>query len=837
MDSEMQILHVDDEASIRDLTKTFLERQDQQFSVETAPSADKGLEKLNDRPPDCIVSDYDMPGMDGLEFLQTVREEYPDLPFILFTGKGSETVASDAIAAGVTDYLQKSGGSEQYDLLANRIHNAVQARREATRAERQEQLMRLTEFAGDTGGFEIDIEAGEVLMTDGAHRLSGLHTNTTLSTDEAIDLYHPEDRADIRQALDRACQTGEQTQGVFRYQHPDGEQRLVDIIFTPSKSNGNTPTIRGAIHDITEKRQRQEQLDSEQRFINQALDALEDIFYVIDTDGTLRRWNETACNVTGYSDSELDGMLAIETLPEDEHEKFSTAIETVLTDGEATVEADLLTADGERLPYEFDGARLTDDNGEPTGLVGIGRDLTDRRQQEQRFQALVEESNDLISIIDADGVFQYQSPSMERLLGYAPEKTLGESAWEFVHPDDRSALTEAFNRGVADPDANPVTVYRARHADDSWRWMEGRGNNQLDNPAVEGYVVNSRDITKRKEREQELERANDLMSSMEQLADIGAWEYDPASDTVILTDGGRRLYGTDPDASLTLEEALDAFHPDDREHLADRLDTCLETGEPYEAEVRLTTPNGERRWLAARGERVTDDTSDEIVRGYIQDITEQKQRKQELQTQNERLDEFASIVSHDLRNPLQVANGWVELARQECESGRIDDIAQALDRMDALIDNLLTLAREGKRVDQPEPVALADVAEISHEIAYAEETLLHLETSQTVEADRSRLQQVFENLYRNAAEHSGESVTIRVGEMNGGFYVADTGPGIPESEREAVFEAGYSTNEEGTGFGLRIVKQIIEAHGWEIAVTESEQGGARFEITGVETVN
>jgi PAS domain S-box-containing protein len=835
MGSEMRILHVDDEASIRDLTKTFLERQDQQFSVETAPSADKGLEKLTDRPPDCIVSDYDMPGMDGLELLQTVREEYPDLPFILFTGKGSETVASDAIAAGVTDYLQKSGGSEQYDLLANRIRNAVQARREATRAERQEQLMRLTEFAGDTGGFEIDIEAGEVLMTDGAHRLSGLHTNTTLSIDEAIDLYHPEDRADIRQALDRACQTGEQTQGVFRYQHPDGEQRLVDIIFTPSKSDENTPTIRGAIQDITEKSQRQEQLDSERRFINQALDALEDIFYVIDTDGTLRRWNETACNVTGYSDSELDGMLAIETFPEDEHEKISAAVETVLTDGETTVEADLLTADGERLPYEFKGARLTDDDGEPTGLVGVGRDLTDRRQQEQRFQALVEESNDLITIVDADGGFQYQSPSMERLLGYDPENTLGETAWEFVHPDDRANLIEAFERGVADPDANPVTVYRARHADGSWRWMEGRGNNQLDNPAVEGYVINSRDITKRKEREQGLEQYKTLV---EALTDP-VYVVDEEGRFTHVNDEFVELVGYDRETILGSRPSL--IKTDDSVDRADtHLSRVLSSDGPdtVSLEVTIQPCTGEPIICEDHmGVLPYDGEAFEGSVGILRDITEQKEYEQRIEAENERLDEFAGIVSHDLQNPLGVVEARLQLAQKECESDHLQKATDALARSQALIEDLLTLAREGTKVTDLEPVELPAVAEGCWNSVATDQATLEVEQLPVITADRSQVKQLFENLYRNAVEHGGTDVTVSVGAMDDGFYVADTGPGIPESEREAVFEAGYSTNQEGTGFGLRIVEEVADAHGWEVAVTESTQGGARFEMTGAESVN
>jgi signal transduction histidine kinase len=211
----------------------------------------------------------------------------------------------------------------------------------------------------------------------------------------------------------------------------------------------------------------------------------------------------------------------------------------------------------------------------------------------------------------------------------------------------------------------------------------------------------------------------------------------------------------------------------------------------------------------------------------------QSQRKQ-LERQNERLEEFTSVVSHDLRNPLQVADGRLELVRDECESDHIDDVAQALDRMDALIEDMLTLAREGNQVDETELIGLANVVKSSWQTANTEQAVLEIETSQSVEADRTRLQQLFENLYRNAVEHGGDDVTVSVGAMDDGFYVADTGPGIPEDDREDVFEAGYSTNEDGTGFGLRIVEQIASAHGWEITVTESEAGGARFEVTGVE---
>jgi Signal transduction histidine kinase len=217
-----------------------------------------------------------------------------------------------------------------------------------------------------------------------------------------------------------------------------------------------------------------------------------------------------------------------------------------------------------------------------------------------------------------------------------------------------------------------------------------------------------------------------------------------------------------------------------------------------------------------------------------QNITDQIEDRRELKHQNDRLDEFASIVSHDLQSPLTVAGGHLELAQETYESDHLAEAADALNRSQALIDDLLKLAREGETVGELEPVDLADVAEHGWQTVETGSAALETHATHTLRANRSRLQELFENLYRNAVEHGGDDVTVSVGAMDDGFYVADTGPGIPESDREEIFEAGYSTNEDGTGFGLRIVEQIADAHGWEITVTESEHGGARFEVTGVE---
>lgn len=225
-----------------------------------------------------------------------------------------------------------------------------------------------------------------------------------------------------------------------------------------------------------------------------------------------------------------------------------------------------------------------------------------------------------------------------------------------------------------------------------------------------------------------------------------------------------------------------------------------------------------------------------IMSSFI-DISELASRERELQHKNEQLEQFASAISHDLRNPLNVVQGRIELAQTEHESAHLSDAASALERAQAILDDVLTLAREGEELGETEPVDLAMVTNTCWETVETKEATISIEMGQTIQADRSRLKQVIENLLKNAVEHGGDNVTVSFGDLENGFYVADDGSGIPEEDRERIFEAGYSTDSEGTGYGLQIVKEIATAHGWNVRVTESDVGGARFEITGVEFIS
>ncbi|CAI48456.1 histidine kinase [Natronomonas pharaonis DSM 2160] len=208
-------------------------------------------------------------------------------------------------------------------------------------------------------------------------------------------------------------------------------------------------------------------------------------------------------------------------------------------------------------------------------------------------------------------------------------------------------------------------------------------------------------------------------------------------------------------------------------------------------------------------------------------------RRNEIERKNERLERFASVISHDLQNPLNVILGYADLAMESRDPDDIERIATAAERMETILEELQTLVQESRALGETEPVAISTVVERARSSVAMPKATVDIEEIGVAEADPGRLRQAFENLLRNAVEHAGPDVTVRVVPINGGFAVEDDGPGIHPDKREAVFEEGH-TDGDGTGLGLSIVRTVVEAHGWSVTATDAEDGGARFEVTDVD---
>ncbi|QFU84211.1 PAS domain-containing sensor histidine kinase [Natronorubrum aibiense] len=267
--------------------------------------------------------------------------------------------------------------------------------------------------------------------------------------------------------------------------------------------------------------------------------------------------------------------------------------------------------------------------------------------------------------------------------------------------------------------------------------------------------------------------------------------------------------------------------------------------ETFSLEYPCHTPS-EKHWFTMDAMGYRHDGERYVLVMHVE-ITERRRLEQQAREQAERMEAFATLLSHDLRNPLSIALATaqsledVELdpAADVSADGSAEEVLRSsLERMETIIDDALVLATADD-VEHPEPIDLATAVERAWAHVETDDATVRVVESAPIRADPSLLASLLENLFRNAVEHGVDQSTIEAGVLESGdgseptvegFYVADDGPGIPPADRDRIFESGYTTEAAGTGFGLAIVKRVVDAHGWSVAVTESDAGGARFEI-------
>jgi PAS domain S-box-containing protein len=490
----------------------------------------------------------------------------------------------------------------------------------------------------------------------------------------------------------------------------------------------------------------------------------------------------------------------------------------------------------------------------------IREDLRSARaeQNSARFSTLVEALDDPVYALDSDGRFTYVNDAFVSMVGYGRAELVGSDP-SLIKGEEACAAGER-NLGrilSADgPDSVAFELEIQPESGDPIPCEDHMGVLPYEGEEFRGSLGVLRDITERKARERALREAKERYQLLVEQNLVGLY-IARGTELVYHNEPFAELFGHPAESNaLAGESLLSLVESADRDRLAEDLetveaDTTASFRRPY---VGATRDGGTVDVeLIARGIEL--DGRPAVI-GTVVDVNEDEEEFWQLRHERDRLDEFTSIVSHDLRSPLTVASGQLELARSAGElSPEADEAvtkaADALSRMEELLDGLLTLARQGEAVGDHEAVALRAIAESAWRNVSTPDATLAVTTDRAVSADPSRLKGLFENLYRNSVEHgstssrpaaddsvehAGPDVTVRVGDLDDadGFFVEDDGPGVPEPEREQVFESGYTTAERGTGFGLAIVGEIVEAHGWRIDLVEGSHGGARFEIRAAE---
>ena len=322
----------------------------------------------------------------------------------------------------------------------------------------------------------------------------------------------------------------------------------------------------------------------------------------------------------------------------------------------------------------------------------------------------------------------------------------------------------------------------------------------------------------------------------------------------------RTLLDISPDAILVSVDdeyvyanpaAVDLFEADDADDLVGLrpIDVIPSRGRQTVANVIDAIQAGERVVDQTRRSIVTLEGNRVVVevtgRGFVwggersvvatmRDVTERERLEEELRERNERLEEFASVVSHDLRTPLTTARGSLELAGEAVSNEHLDWATRSLDRADRIVEDLYSLAREGREIGPTVPVDVATAVEAAWDVVGGETAGAELVLGEgdlgTVVADENRFRQLLENLLGNAVEHAGPDVRVRVAATERGFAVEDDGPGVPAEVRDRAFERGVTTREAGTGLGLALVATVADAHDWDVRLADASTGGTRVEV-------
>jgi PAS domain S-box-containing protein len=753
---------------------------------------------------DGVVAPVDTDGIDGIALLRSVREREPHVPFVLVgDGAPADTVEA-AATAGATDVVDTSTAPPS--LVATRIGNAV-ARGQADTAGR-----------ADTTGQSPAHEA-----------------------DAGID---------------------------------DGSDKTTDL--TALKERALDEAEMGVV-------------------ISEATDDVPTIFV-----------NEGFSRITGYDPDEFVGRnCRILQGAETDERPVRTMREAIEEGRRSTVVLKNYRKDGTEFWNEVDINPVRDDDGAVTHFLGFQRDVTERKHLEQELVTARESLRQLYAVT-TDSSLSFEE-RVERTLAIGRRRLdvdlgfvthLSDDTQRIVHavgdhpllqPGEACPLSESYCRRTLDTEGLLAVVHAA--ADEAWE----------DDPAydvfglecyiggkvlVDGELYGTLCFADDEPRDEPFSESQAVF--VELLTRWIGYELERRKDEHELRVAERRFNSLfdNPvtftgvlDTDGTLREVNDravATLPDDASPVGDRF---WETSWWQSAEAVETVRGAVER--AAGGEVAqfecdyvhtagtgtvsatiypvysvddgVDDDGETVVSlmAIGTDTTRRSEQAAQLERQRDRLEEFASVVSHDLRSPLEVARGRLELYESTGDDTHLDSAHDSLDRISALIDDLLTLARQGDSVADVEPTSVTTVARQAWNTVSTNAASLAVDLDDvTVDADSSRLQQLFENLFRNAVEHgstssraqSGDAVEhttahddtieIRLTSVDGGrgFAVADDGPGIPPDERDLVFDRGYTTNDEGTGFGLAIVARIAEAHGWSATVTESDAGGARFEF-------
>ncbi|WP_115865740.1 PAS domain S-box protein [Halorussus litoreus] len=583
--------------------------------------------------------------------------------------------------------------------------------------------------------------------------------------------------------------------------------------------------------------------------------------------------------------SDLEGTFFRDAWDEDTADALEPAFQAALDGEERSVELEYAGRE-----WILHGVPITDERGDVFAGMTMAQDVTEQKEREQDLRD-ARTQLEAAAEAGAVGTWEWNVPedefvtdaSFARTFGVDPDAAReGVSLDRFVsaiHEDDRERAERQIWEAV-ETCGEYESEYRVRNAEGELRWVVARGHAECDEQGdpvtFPGALA---DITERKRAERELEDHRKQLETLFEVLPVGVAVANGDGTFVEANETAKELWGGDvfEAADLTEYDEYEGWWADTGEPIAAdewTMARVLRGEEIEEPDIyEIADADGKRRVVMAHGMPVRE-ANGKVIRGVVTvtDITERREYQRQLEetvekleASNERLESFASMLAHELRNPVTIGQIYGQQLPDEAAPEAVDYVTEAFDRIEDMIDVMLVLTRGGDAVSECNRLSIPAVAREAWDGIDASEATLAVETDATLRADETYLRHLFRNLFENSIEHgtasstrsTGEAaeqsddaaqqghdetdeqrsdgLTIRVGELEDGFYVADDGTGIPAEDRDEVFEVGVTSaaDEGGTGLGLAFVAKLAEVYGWTCSVTESESGGARFEFRNV----
>jgi len=638
---------------------------------------------------------------------------------------------------------------------------------------------------------------------------------------------------------------------------------------------------------------------------------MEDAVFLIDveeTDGSytfrFRRNNPSHQRLTDISLEEIRGKTPRELLGDEQGASVAENYRRCVETRETIEYGESLALPGGRREWQTRLSPVIED-GSVTRVVGVARDVTEQKERERTLQQI---KNRLELAVEGAqlGIWDWDMTTDEVEFNEQWAEMLGHSldevephldAWERrVHPDDLGPVKDALSEHIAGETPYYDTEHRMRTATGEWKWIRDVGKvvkRDEDGEPVRAVGIHL-DIDDQKRREEDLERTRALIERTQESASIGWWEVDLVDESLTWSDEVHRIHGVPVDESVDLEEAIEFYHPDDRETIETAFDRLIEDGESYDLELRVVTASGRSRWVRAIGDPQFDDAGNVVgALGLFQDITERREyeialestreefreiidlvpdlvfvknrdgeyllaneataeaygKTQEyertLEQQRDSLTLLNQVVRHDIRNQLMVVESYTELLEDSLPDDQsrtyartvIEAAKQATEITETAKDVTDVLLQVGS---DRTPMSLRD--ELSGQI----ETVRTDQDRATVSVDGDipdvtvmaddLLEAVFRNLLTNAVVHNNEdvaeiAVSTRVLDDAVRVSIADNGPGIEDTHKEQIFQEGEKGLESGgTGVGLYLVKTLVDKYGGDVWVEDNEPTGSVFVV-------